>query len=115
MAHYAFLDENNVVTEVIPGRHEDEVVNGISDWETYYGNIKGQTCVRTSFNANIRKKFAQPGDTYDPELDAFIPEKPFPSWVLNEEEWDWYPPIPRPTEGFWVWDEESLSFIEVSE
>lgn len=72
MAHYAFLDKNNIVTEVIVGRNEDEVVDDISDWESYYGNIRGQKCVRTSYNGNIRGKFAGIGDTYDKDLDEFV-------------------------------------------
>lgn len=71
MAHYAFLDENNVVTEVIVGRNEDEVVDGISDWEVYYGEFRGQVCKRTSYNGNIRGKYAGIGDVYDPVLDVF--------------------------------------------
>lgn len=72
MAHYAFLDDNNVVTEVIPGRHEWEVVDGISDWEAYYGEIRGQRCLRTSYNGNIRGRYAGIGYIYDPTLDEFI-------------------------------------------
>ena len=72
MAHYAFLDANNVVVQVIAGRDENEVVNGISDWETYYGNIRGQRCVRTSYNGNIRGKYAGIGDTYDEVADIFV-------------------------------------------
>jgi hypothetical protein len=58
MAHYAFLDENNIVTEVITGRNEDEVVDGISDWEAAYEEVRGQTCKRTSYNGNIRGVYA---------------------------------------------------------
>jgi hypothetical protein len=77
MAHYAFLDENNVVTEVIVGRNEDEIVDGISDWEKFYGEIRQQKCIRTSYNAKIRVKFARIGDTYDADKDIFIaPELP---------------------------------------
>ena len=83
MAHYAFLDENNIVTEVITGRNEDEVVDGISDWETYYGNMRGQVCKRTSYNANIRKNYAGIGYRYDETLDAFIPPQPYPSWTAG--------------------------------
>ena len=72
MAHYAFLDENNIVTEVITGRNEDEVVDGISDWETYYGKIRGQRCVRTSYNNNIRGLYAGIGYTYDEANDVFV-------------------------------------------
>ena len=76
MAHYAFLDENNIVTEVIVGRNEDEIVEGISDWEAHYGEFRGQRCVRTSYNNNIRKNYAGIGYTYDEARDAFIPPKP---------------------------------------
>jgi hypothetical protein len=76
MAHYAFLDENNIVTEVIPGRNEDEVIDGITDWEVAYGEIRGQKCVRTSYNGNIRYNYAGIGYSYDPIDDAFIPPVP---------------------------------------
>lgn len=69
MAHYAFLDENNRVTEVIVGKNEWE--DGV-DWEQYYGNFRGQRCVRTSYNGNIRGKYAGIGDYYDEQLDQFI-------------------------------------------
>lgn len=107
MAHYAFLDENNIVTEVITGRNEDEVVEGISDWEEWYGNFRGQKCVRTSYNGKIRKQFAQIGFVYDPNVDVFIAPQPFPSWSLDEN-YDWQPPVPMPnSEGQWEWDEEN--------
>ena len=76
MAHYAFLDENNIVTEVIVGRNETEVVDGISDWEKAYSEYREQKCVRTSYNGNIRKNFAGVGYTYDEKLDAFIATLP---------------------------------------
>lgn len=91
MAHYAFLDENNIVTEVIVGRNEDEVVNGISDWEEYYGNLRGQRCKRTSYNNNIRANFASVGFTYDETNDVFISPQPNPDWVLDEH-FHWQPP-----------------------
>lgn len=90
MAHYAFLDENNIVTEVIVGRNEDEVVDGISNWEEHYGEFRGQVCKRTSYNNNIRKNYAGIGYTYDPVRDAFIPPKPTDGeWVLNEDTCQW--------------------------
>jgi hypothetical protein len=64
MAHYAFLDENNIVTEVIVGIHETETIEGL-DTETWYGNFRGQTCKRTSYNNNIRFNYAGIGYTYD--------------------------------------------------
>lgn len=107
MAHYAFLDENNIVTEVITGRNEYEVVEGISDWEAYYGEFRGQRCLRTSYNANIRKNYAGIGFSYDDDLDAFIPPKPFPSWILNEETANWEAPVPYPDDDLmYSWDED---------
>ncbi len=71
MAHYAFLDSNNVVTEVIVGIDETELIEGL-DPETWYGNFRGQTCKRTSYNGNYRGRYAGIGYTYDAELDEFI-------------------------------------------
>ena len=76
MAHYAFLDANNIVTEVITGQDENEVVDGITDWEKAYGDYRGQTCLRTSYNSNIRYNYAGIGYTYDPIDDAFIAPMP---------------------------------------
>jgi len=113
MAHYAFLDENNIVTQVIVGRHEYEVVDGISDWEAYYGNLHGQRCVRTSYNGNIRKNYAGIGFTYDDERDAFIPPQPFASWLLDEDTCLWEAPIPYPgdEENIYRWDEEAGDWV----
>jgi hypothetical protein len=110
MAHYAFLDENNIVTEVITGRNEDEVVDGISDWEKWYGDFRGQKCVRTSYNHNIRKQYAGIGFTYDPVADVFVAPQPFPSWTLDANH-DWRPPTPKP-EGRFVWNEDALAWVE---
>lgn len=116
MAHYAFLDENNVVTEVITGRNEYEVVDGITDWEEYYGNFRGQRCVRTSYNGNVRKNFAGKGYTYDEDRDAFIPPKAFSSWVLNEESCTWEAPVAYPEDGvMYQWNEDTLSWDPVTE
>jgi len=84
MAHYAFLDSNNFVTEVIVGVDETELIEGL-DPETWYGNFRGQVCKRTSYNGNIRKNYAGIGFTYDEELDAFIPPKPSDDAILNTE------------------------------
>lgn len=107
MAHYAYIDENNIVVQVITGRNEYETVDGISDWETYYGSQRNLLCKRTSFNSNIRKQFAGIGYSYDPDADVFILPKPYPSWVLNET-YDWESPVPMPTtDGRWWWSEEN--------
>jgi len=114
MAHYAFLDDNNVVTDVIVGRHEYETVDGISDWETYYGEFRGQRCVRTSYNGNIRKNYAGIGYTYDESRDAFIPPQPYPSWVLNEDTCHWNAPTLMPDDGqTYEWDEDTVSWVQI--
>jgi hypothetical protein len=114
MAHYALLDENNIVTEVITGRDEWEVVGQIEDWESYYGAIRGQECKRTSYNGNIRKNFAGIGYTYDEDRDAFIAPKPYDSWVLDEETCRWEAPVPYPDDGvMYEWDEETTDWTAV--
>ena len=110
MAHYAFL-ENNVVTEVITGIDETELIEGL-DTETWYGNFRGQTCKRTSYNHNIRKQYAGVGYTYDPVADVFVAPQPFPSWSLDANH-DWQPPTPRPTEGLWIWNEADQTWDEL--
>jgi len=123
MAHYAFLDENNIVTEVITGVDEDIIqtdldgsqVGGSSEsWETWYGNFRGQVCKRTSYSGNYRKNYAGIGYTYDEDRDAFIPPKPFASWVLDEDTCWWIPPVPMPEDGkMYTWNEEELKWEEV--
>jgi hypothetical protein len=111
MAHYAFLDENNVVTEVIVGIDETEQIEGL-DPETWYGNFRNQTCKRTSYNNNIRKQYAGIGYSYDAEADVFITPRPFASWSLDEN-FDWQAPVARPEEGFWMWDEDTTTWVEL--
>ena len=134
MAHYAFLDENNIVTEVITGVHENIIqtdtdgtqVGGSSEaWEIFYGNFRGQTCKRTSYNTyqgkrkdtdepGFRKNYASIGYIYDEVRDAFIPNKLYESWILNETTCDWDPPVPYPTDGYtYLWNEASLSWVIV--
>jgi hypothetical protein len=110
MAHYAFLDENNIVTEVITGIDETELIEGL-DTETWYGNFRGQVCKRTSYNNNMRKQYAGIGFSYDAVNDVFIAPQPYPSWSLDES-FDWQPPTPMPTQGKWDWDEATLSWVE---
>jgi hypothetical protein len=88
-AHYAFLDEDNNVIQVIVGRNENDVVDGIHDWEEYYSGVRGQKCKRTSFNGNIRKNFAGIGFKYDEERDAFIPKKCHEESTLDEDTCRW--------------------------
>jgi hypothetical protein len=110
MAHYAFLDQNNIVTEVITGIDETELIEGL-DTETWYGNFRGQVCKRTSYNNNIRKQYAGIGFSYNPVADVFIAPQPFASWSLDADH-NWQPPTPRPAEGMWYWDEATLSWVE---
>jgi hypothetical protein len=88
MAHYAFLDENNIVTEVIVGIDETELIEGL-DPETWYGNFRGQVCKRTSYNGNIRKNYAGIGYAYDDELNAFISPRCHEIATLNEQTCQW--------------------------
>ena len=136
MAHYALLDENNIVVQVITGVDENIIqtdsdgtqVGGSSEaWEAFYASrpeFEGLTCKRTSYNArrganvfggdSFRKNFAGSGSTYDPIRDAFIPPKMHPSWVLDEETCLWEAPTPRPTDGkSYIWDDETTSWTEV--
>lgn len=122
MAHYALLNENNVVLQVITGKDE----GGDTDWEVYYSNLTGKICKRTSYNSKagqhsmpdctcFRKNYAGIGYTYDEAKDAFIPPKPYNSWVLNEDSCTWDAPVAMPTdpleEGqFYAWDEEVVGW-----
>jgi hypothetical protein len=127
MAHYAFLDENNIVIEVIVGKNENE--DNI-DWEVQYGNFRGQTCKQTSYNTQggvhglggtpLRKNYAGVGYTYDSQRDAFIPPKPFASWQLNDASCLWESPTPYPTDvgtaeapKRYVWNEQTLAWTLV--
>jgi hypothetical protein len=91
MAHYAFLDENNIVTEVIVGVDETELIEGL-DTETWYANFRGQKCVRTSYNGNIRKNYAGIGYSYDKVKDAFIAPRPDNAIGLDEDTCQWIVP-----------------------
>jgi hypothetical protein len=110
MAHYAFLDSDNKVTEVIVGIDETELIEGL-DTETWYGNFRGQVCKRTSYNGNIRKNYAGIGYTYDAGRDAFIPPKPYDSWLLDEATCRWEAPVAYPTDGFtYTWNEAEVDW-----
>jgi hypothetical protein len=88
MAHYAFIDESNTVTEVIVGIDETELIEDL-DPETWYQNFKGQKCVRTSYNGSIRKNYAGIGYSYDETRDAFIPPKCHEEAILDEDSCRW--------------------------
>jgi len=110
MAYYAFLDDNNIVTEVIKGIDETELIDGKSP-EIWYSEFRGQRCVRTSYNHRIRKQYAGIGFTYDESADVFIAPQPFPSWTLDEN-YDWQAPKPEP-QGRHYWDEQAQEWINV--
>lgn len=118
MAHYAFLDEYNVVTEVIVGKNESNY-----DWEQHYSQFRGQACKRTSYNTRggehllggtpFRKNYAGIGYIYDAGRDAFVPPQPFASWTLNETTCLWDPPVAYPDDGgYYTWDEDSNNWVE---
>ena len=120
MAHYAFLDENNIVTEVIVGKDEGE--DGI-DWEVWYGDFRGQVCKRTSYNTiagvhrnggtPFRKNYAGIGFKYHADIDAFASPQPYPSWSLDENA-QWQPPVAMPTDGMHSWNETNQVWEVVS-
>ena len=120
MAHYAFLDSNNIVTEVIVGKNEGE--DGV-DWEQWYGDFRGQVCKRTSYNTignthsnggiPYRGNYAGIGYTYRVDIDAFVPPQPYPSWTLDANV-IWQAPVAMPTDGkMYSWDEATTSWIEI--
>jgi len=125
MAHYAFLDDNNIVIEVITGVDENvtqidtdgtEVGGSSEAWETWYGNFRGKICKRTSYNGNIRKNYAGIGYKYDTYFDVFIPPSPYPSWKLDYTTYNWVPPVPKPedAEGYvWKWSEINTEWIKI--
>ena len=111
MAHYAFIDANNIVTQVIVGRNEDEVVDGVSDWEKYYEQVYGQKCIRTSYNHRIRKQYAGIGFTYDAVRDEFVAPQPYPSWTLDANN-DWQAPVAKPVDGkAYNWNEDTQTWV----
>ena len=123
MAHYAFLNMQNIVTEVIVGKDETD---GPTNWEIHYGNIREQVCKRTSYNTRggahinngtpFRKNYAGIGYTYDYARDAFIPPKPYDSWTLNETSCLWEAPVAYPTDGErYEWNEETTSWDLITE
>ena len=111
MAHFAELDADNIVVRVLVVPNEQEN-RGHDYLATDLG--LGGTWVQTSYNATIRKNYAGIGYTFDSGRDAFIPPKPFASWVLNEATCNWDAPVARPEDdNMYAWDEATTSWIEV--
>ena len=118
MAHFAELDENNIVLQVVFVANEDCLDNGIESEEVgiaFCTALIGGTWVQTSYNANFRKNYAGIGFTYNSTRDAFIPPQPFSSWLLNEDTCQWFPPVERPFDGLWVWNEETVQWEPLPE
>ena len=124
MAHYALLDENNVVLQVITGKDEDEQRDGVDvNWEEWYKDFHGVAdCKRTSYNTvqnqhtngetPFRGNFAGEGMIYDADNDVFVYAKPFDSWVLDTDTWSWKPPIEHPEGEAKDWDEETGAWVD---
>jgi hypothetical protein len=108
MAHWAQLDKENKVVQVLVGDNNDPA--GDEGYAWLIDNLGG-TWIKTSYNATFRKNYAGIGFTYDAELDAFIAPKPFASWLLNDDTCQWEAPIPYPTDGFtYFWNESQLAW-----
>jgi hypothetical protein len=129
MAHYALIDSNNIVVNVITGVDENIIqtdldgtqVGGTSAaWEQFYASrpwFAGLTCKRTSYNSNIRANFAGIGFKYDPDFDVFIAPQPYSSWKLNYTTYKWEAPVAKPNEveGFkWIWSEINKEWIQIA-
>lgn len=118
MAHFAQLDENNTVVQVIVV-HNNELLDENGQESEAKGvafcqNLFGGNWIQTSYNGNFRKKYAGYGDTYDHQRDAFISPKPYASWILNEDTCKWESPVSMPNDGKrYIWDEEQTNWIEV--
>lgn len=111
MSHWAELDDNNIVLRVLVGDNDDP--NGDEGYQ-WLVNTFGGRWVKTSYNNNIRVRYAGAGYSYDEQRDAFIPPKPFPSWVFDDAAADWIAPVLRPQDGKrYVWNEQSTKWDPV--
>ena len=126
MAHFAKLDENNVVTEVhVVADRDTSDANGVEKeyiGQAFLEKLFGGTWKQTSYNGNIRKNYAGIGYTYNADIDAFVPPKPFASWLLNETTAQWEAPTPMPADAgtgeppkMYSWDEDAVNWVEVEQ
>jgi hypothetical protein len=117
MAHFAELGEDNIVLRVIVVANEELLDENGDESEAkgaeFCRNLLGGVWKQTSYNGNMRGRYAGTGYTYNSSLDAFIAPKPFPSWTLNEETTNWDAPVERPEEGFYAWNEEEQQWDEI--
>lgn len=116
MAHFAQLDENNVVLQVLVVANGEMLDENGNESEvkgaTFLQGLFGGRWVQTSYNGNFRKRFAAVGGVYDPVKDAFIPPKKWESWIFNEDVLDWEPPTPYPSDGkHYIWREDLVSWL----
>lgn len=131
MAHYAIINSENIVIQVFVGKDETDTTK---DWEEYYSDGIDGYVLRTSYNTRggvyydpetgepaenqskaFRKNYAGIGYIYDSAKDAFIPPKPFNSWILNDESCTWHPPIPMPEgDSRYIWNEDAQSWAPIS-
>lgn len=109
MSHWAEINNENKVIRVLVGDNNDP--NGDEGYQWLINNLGG-TWIQTSYNNRIRKQYAGIGYSYDSAADVFIAPQPYPSWSLDKN-FDWQPPTPKPAEGIWLWDEPTLSWVEV--
>ena len=115
MAHFAQLNEQNIVAQVIVVANEELLENGTESEAkgiAFCQSLFGGNWKQTSYNGTIRKNYAGIGYTYDEQRDAFIPPQPFPSWVMSEETCQWSAPVAMPTDGMYSWDESTTSWIK---
>ena len=119
MAHFVRLENNVVVQGIVVSDKDTADEHGVEKEDigiAFCSNLLGGTWKQTSYNARIRKNYAGIGYTYDETLDAFVPPKPFASWILNEETAQWEAPTPYPDDGKrYSWDEETTSWVEIVE
>mgnify|MGYP001414176520 CR=1 FL=1 len=121
MAHFAEIDETNTVTRVLVVPDDVTTIDGVEDEQRGIDFLNdlfpdSGAWVQTSYNHNIRTRYAGIGYTYDESLDSFIPPQPFPSWTLNAATADWQPPTPMPDDGpLYEWDEPTTSWVEITE
>ena len=119
MAHFAQLNDQNIVMQVIVVANEELLENGVESEDkgiAFCQSLLGGQWIQTSYNGNIRKNYAGIGYTYDSGIDAFIPPKPFPSWVLNQTTAQWEAPVAMPTDGKrYSWNEQTQQWEEIVE
>lgn len=117
MAHFAQINENNLVTQVIVVSNDDcgggEYPASDSVGAAFCNKLLGGTWKQTSYNNNFRKRYAGIGYTFNADLDAFVAPQPYPSWTLNEETADWQAPVAKPEGHNWTWDEANQQWDEV--